>query len=104
MDLINEDPAEASTPEPESAIWALATDLEFEISEYAKQLRELADLIEELSRLPRRKIGMTTRSSYPTAKQENGHRSIHSPRPSSFSLWPIVVRYWESSFCVCRET
>lgn len=51
MDLINEDPAEASTPEPESAIWSLATDLEFEISEYAEQLRELADLIEELSML-----------------------------------------------------
>lgn len=51
MGLINEDPAEASTPESEPAIWSLATDLEFEISEYAEQLRELADLIEELSLL-----------------------------------------------------
>jgi hypothetical protein len=51
MDLINEEPAETSEPEPEAAIWSLATDLEFEISEYGEQLRELANLIEELSML-----------------------------------------------------
>src|SRR5690554_3488183 len=28
-------------------------------------------------------------------------RQLH---PNPFPLWPIVVRYWESSFCVCRET
>lgn len=48
MDLVNGEPAEASAAESEATIWSLATDLEFEISEYAEQLRELANLIEEL--------------------------------------------------------
>ena len=51
MELINQEPAEVAESEIEADICAAATNLEFELSEYAERLHDLANLIEDLATL-----------------------------------------------------
>ena len=51
MGLISQEPAEGPESEIEANICAAATNLEFELSGYAEQLHDLANLIEELATL-----------------------------------------------------
>lgn len=51
MELINQEPAEVAESGVEADICAAATNLEFELSDYAERLHDLANLIEELATL-----------------------------------------------------
>jgi len=51
MEVINEDPPAVAAQSAQGAIWEHAVDVEFEVSEFADQLREIADLVEELAAL-----------------------------------------------------
>jgi len=51
MDLINQEPVEVAESEIEADICAVATNLEFELTDYAERLHDLANLIEELATL-----------------------------------------------------
>jgi hypothetical protein len=47
----NQEPAEVAEPDAEADICAAAKNLEFELSDYAERLHDLANLIEELAAL-----------------------------------------------------
>lgn len=51
MELINQEPAEVAESEVGADICAVAANLEFELSNYAERLHDLANLIEELATL-----------------------------------------------------
>lgn len=51
MEVINEDVVAVVVQNEQGTIWEHAVDVEFELSEFADQLREIADLVEELATL-----------------------------------------------------
>jgi len=51
VEVINEDTPVVASRNEQGTIWEHAVDLEFAVSEFADQLREIADLVEELAAL-----------------------------------------------------
>jgi hypothetical protein len=51
MEVLNEDTTAVAARSAQGTIWEHATDGEFEVSDFAEQLCEIADLVEELAAL-----------------------------------------------------
>ena len=51
VEVINEDTPAVVARSEQATIWEHAVDVEFEVSDFADQLREIADLVEELAAL-----------------------------------------------------